>query len=170
MGSGPELRGGTDPIGSLSILWLPRCYDRKIGSSGTFPHFFLVGQWRTAATKPTGDGGAMQGRYRGVARRASTKSVLVLASSAPFEDALCRTLNPPRATRRRKSALRRLLRHPVFRVLDKRTAADRIAVCSLNKTGGRKPDTDSTQAASCVIAATRSPGVSCTCRRKRDCG
>jgi hypothetical protein len=36
-----------------------------------------------------------------------------------------------------------LKRHPVFRVLDKRTAADRIAVCSLNKTGGREPDTKS---------------------------
>jgi hypothetical protein len=35
------------------------------------------------------------------------------------------------------------MRHPVFRMLDKRTAADRIAVCSLNKTGSREPDTKS---------------------------
>jgi len=66
------------------------------------------------------------------------ESVRALASSAPLVDAF----NPPRTTRRRKAAYRRLLRHQVFRVLDKRTAADRIAVCSLNKTGGRKPDTD----------------------------
>src|SRR5437868_3012911 len=84
----------------------------------------------------------MQGRYRGVATRASINSARTLASCAPFADARCLTFNPPRTTRRRKSALRRLIRHPVFRVLDKRTAADRIAVCSLNKTGGRKPDTE----------------------------
>ena len=158
---------GADPIGSPSILWLPRCCDRRIGSSGTFPRFFLVGQWSTAATKPMGDRGAMQGRYRGVARRASIKSVRPLATGAPLADARSRTFNPPRTTRRRNAAHRRLVRHPAFRVLDKRTAADRIAVCSLKKPAAANWIRDRelrlrAQAASCVIAAIRSPGISCT--------
>jgi len=41
-----------------------------------------------------------------------------------------RNCKPPRTTRRRNADDRRLLRRPLLRVLDKRTAADRIAVCS----------------------------------------
>ena len=74
-------------------------------------------------------------------------SARILASSAPFADTRCPAFNPPRTMRRRKLATRRLLRRPAFRALDKKTAADRIAVCSLNKTGGRKPDTNGCLAA-----------------------
>jgi len=138
--SAPARCGGTVPIALPSIPLQRRCCDRSIGSFGTCPRSSLI-QWRTAATKAVTHGGALHGRYLGAVARISLWSARILASSAPFADTRCPAFNPPRTMRRRKLATRRLLRRPAFRALDKKTAADRIAVCSLNKTGGRKPDT-----------------------------
>jgi hypothetical protein len=90
--------------------------------------FSLLTQWMIAATKPIGTG-AMHGLWRRVTRRASTAALRFDPTAAKSEPRR-RSCKPPRTTRRRNVDDRRLLRRPLLRALDKRTAADRIAVCS----------------------------------------
>src|SRR5204863_1225540 len=87
------------PLGRLRFLGYRVVAIKKLTAPALFHAFSLFVQWSTAATKPVGEGGATEGRYRGVARRASAWSALPLASSAPFVDARCRVFNPPRTTR-----------------------------------------------------------------------
>src|SRR6516162_6009967 len=83
----------------------------------------------TAARKPLAEGGGTTGRIR---RRAVRKAALLrtAAIDGALRHACTRFLGLEAATLRRKFASRRAWRHGTRRASDKRTVADRIAVCS----------------------------------------